>query len=144
MNMDNIVPDNFNGVISMINNNEVIFRKAYGYSNIPDKIENQIDTKFPTASAGKVFISVAIQILAEQGRISLDDPAGMFIKYDLGLINKDVTIRQLLNHTSGIADYFDESTMNSYEDLWKDYPNYRIRKSSDLLPLFRHSVTPSA
>jgi CubicO group peptidase (beta-lactamase class C family) len=42
----------------------------------------------------------------------------------------------LLNHTSGIADYFDESIMEEYAELWVDFPNYRIRKSSDLLPLF--------
>ena len=45
-------------------------------------------------------------------------------------------MRQLLTHTSGVPDYFDESIMDEYEELWIDFPNYRIRKNSDLLPLF--------
>lgn len=42
----------------------------------------------------------------------------------------------MLNHTSGIPDYFDESVMKDYDDLWKEYPNYKIRNSIDILPLF--------
>lgn len=45
-------------------------------------------------------------------------------------------MKQLLNHTSGVPDYFDESVMEKYEELWIDYPNYKIRHNSDLLPLF--------
>ncbi len=47
-------------------------------------------------------------------------------------------IRQLLNHTSGVPDYFDKSVMDEYEELWADYPNYKIRHNRDLLPLFVH------
>ncbi len=45
-------------------------------------------------------------------------------------------MEELLSHTSGIPDYFDESIMEEYEDLWRDYPNYKIRSNRDLLPLF--------
>ena len=45
-------------------------------------------------------------------------------------------MEQLLNHTSGVPDYFDESVMEEYEELWVDFPNYKIRHNSDLLPLF--------
>lgn len=45
-------------------------------------------------------------------------------------------MQQLLVHTSGVPDYFDESIMDEYEDLWIDYPNYKIRHNNDLLPLF--------
>ena len=47
-----------------------------------------------------------------------------------------MTVEQLLNHTSGVPDYFDESVMEEYEDLWVDLPNYKIRRNNDLLPLF--------
>ena len=39
-------------------------------------------------------------------------------------------------NTSGIPDYFDESVQTEYSELWTDYPNYKIRKSTDLIPLF--------
>ena len=55
---------------------------------------------------------------------------------DLNYIDGDVTVEQLLNHTSGVPDYFDETVMDEYEELWTNYPNYKIRCSSDLLPLF--------
>ena len=58
------------------------------------------------------------------------------LDFDLKEIDPQITIRQLLNHTSGIPDYFDETVMHEYEDLWKDFPNYRIRKSADIIPLF--------
>ncbi len=47
-----------------------------------------------------------------------------------------VTVRQLLTHTSGVPDYFDESVMTEYAELWVELPNYRIRRFCDLLPLF--------
>ena len=61
---------------------------------------------------------------------------GKLLDIPLNDIDKDVTVKQLLNHTSGVPDYFDESIMDEYEELWVDYPNYKIRHNSDLLPLF--------
>jgi CubicO group peptidase (beta-lactamase class C family) len=40
------------------------------------------------------------------------------------------------SYTTGIPDYFDESVMSGYADVFRDYPNYRIRSSKDVLPLF--------
>lgn len=61
---------------------------------------------------------------------------GKLLDIDLNYIDGDVTVEQLLNHTSGVPDYFDETVMDEYEELWTNYPNYKIRCSSDLLPLF--------
>ncbi len=55
---------------------------------------------------------------------------------DFKEIDPNITVSQLLTHTSGIPDYFDESKMDNYADLWRDYPNYKIRESKDLIPLF--------
>ncbi|MBY0755354.1 beta-lactamase family protein [Clostridium sardiniense] len=131
-----IIEDDFNGCISIKKNCTTIFESAYGYSDLANKLANTIDTKFATASAGKVFIAVAILQLVERGKLNLNDTIGKLLNFNLHDIDPDITIKQLLTHKSGIPDYFDESVMDNYEELWIDYPNYKIRTSEDLLPLF--------
>ena len=97
-----------------------------------------METRFATASAGKVFVAVGILQLIEKGLLHMEDKIGSFFDFDLEQIDKEITVKQLLTHTSGIPDYFDESVMTEYEDLWYDFPNYRIRSNKDLLPLFIH------
>ncbi len=136
MEFTKFIAKDFSGVISVTQNRGNIYQKAFGYADLANKLLNEIDTKFATASAGKVFVAVAILHLIEQRRLSFNSYIGDILDFDLKEIDPRITIRQLLNHTSGIPDYFDESTMNNYGDLWTDYPNYKIRMSSDLLPLF--------
>ena len=113
-----------------------LFQKAYGYANLADEIPNTTETKFATASAGKVFVSVAILQLIENGKLRFNNKIGDLLDFNLNAIDPGITIEELFTHTSGISDYFDESIMDNYESLWRDYPNYKIRTSSDLLPLF--------
>jgi len=136
MKIENLIGSNFSGVISIVQKEEIKFRGGFGFADIANKVSNEIDTKFGTASAGKVFVATGILKLIEDRLIDFDSKVGEILKFDLNQIDPDITIEQLLNHTSGIPDYFDESVMENYEDLWVDFPNYRIRKSSDLLPLF--------
>lgn len=126
----------FRGIIYIVRNNEVLRESVSGYADLPNQIPNTLETRFASASAGKVFVAVGILQLIEQGKLSLDDTLGKLLDIDLHDIDPDIRVRQLLNHTSGIPDYFDESVMDEYEELWTDFPNYRIRHNSDLLPLF--------
>ena len=132
----NIIPEDFHGAVLVSKNSKVLFESGFGFSDIPNKINNTVDTKFQTASAGKLFVAVGIMQLIEAGRLFLDSQIGDLLDFDLHLIDQKITVRQLLNHTSGIPDYFDESTMAEYSDLWVNFPNYKIRTSKDLLPLF--------
>ncbi len=136
MAFEEMVEKDFSGCISVVKNGTVIFEKNYGYADLSNKIPNKLNTKFATASAGKVFVAVAILQLIESEKLRFDDNIGNLLDFDLKEIDKRITVRQLLCHTSGIPDYFDESIMSEYDELWKDYPNYKIRKSSDLIPLF--------
>ena len=92
--------------------------------------KGSVTTRFATASAGKTFVAAGILQLIEAGRLHFEDTIGTLLEFDLHRIDPDVTVRQLLNHTSGIPDYFDESVMDEYEALWKDFPNYKIRSKS--------------
>jgi CubicO group peptidase (beta-lactamase class C family) len=136
MNIDNLVGQDFSGVVSVRKDREIIVQNSYGYADINNKVPNEPDTKFATASAGKVFVAAGILQLIEKGKLSFDDTIGNILDFDLKSIDKHITVQQLLTHTSGIPDYFDESIMEEYAELWKDFPNYRIRKSIDIVPLF--------
>ena len=134
--MKNLVPATFRGCVLVRRGGEELLRVCQGFRNLPDELPNRIDTRFPTASAGKAFTAVAVLQLIEQGRFALDDALGDLLPYDLGKIDRSVTVRQLLSHTSGVPDYFDESVMDDYAELWADFPNYRVRRNGDLFPLF--------
>ena len=136
MKINNLIDKDFRGIVYVVQNNTVICQKQSGFADLPNQIPNTLDTKFASASAGKVFVAVAILQLMECGKLHFEDTLGEILHIDLHQIDPDVTVRQLLTHTSGVPDYFDESVMDEYEDLWRDYPNYKIRHNSDLLPLF--------
>lgn len=90
------------------------FYEKMGFEIIPNEISNTIEGKFASVSAGKVFVALGILQLIERGRIKFDDTLGMLLDMPLNEIDKDVTVKQLLNHTSGVPDYFDESVMEEY------------------------------
>ena len=136
MDIKEIIDSNFRGNIYVVQDGKVIIENVSGFADLANEIPNTMETKFASASAGKVFVAVAILQLIEQGKLNFDDTLGKLLDIDLHDIDADVTVEQLLNHTSGVPDYFDESIMDEYEDLWVDFPNYKIRHNNDLLPLF--------
>ena len=109
----------------IVQNGKVLYERENGFADLSNEISNTVETKFASASAGKVFVAVGILQLIERERIKFDDTLGVLLDMPLNDIDKDVTVKQLLNHTSGVPDYFDESVMDEYEELWIDYPNYK-------------------
>lgn len=136
MDIKGMLDSNFRGNVYIVRDNAVLYESAAGFADLANEVPNSLETKFASASAGKVFVAVGILQLIEQGKIKFDDTLGTLLDIDLHDIDARVTVEQLLNHTSGVPDYFDESVMDEYEELWVDYPNYKIRHNSDLLPLF--------
>lgn len=136
MGIKEAIDRNFRGNIYVVQGGKVLCESVTGFADLANKIPNTIDTKFASASAGKVFVAAGILQLIEQGKMKFDDTLGDLIDIPFNAIDKEVMVRQLLTHTSGVPDYFDENVMDEYEELWIDYPNYKIRHNSDLLPLF--------
>ncbi len=134
--MKNLVPASFRGCVLVRRDGEILLKSCRGMRDLPNELPNGMDTRFPTASAGKAFVAVAILQMIEHGKLDFEDTVGELLPFDLGQIDPDITVRQLLNHTSGVPDYFDESVMDDYAELWADFPNYRIRRNGDLFPLF--------
>lgn len=138
MDINELFDKDFRGIIYVIQENKTIVERVSGFADLANEIPNTFDTKFASASAGKVFVATAILQLIDQGKLKLTDTLGELLATNLYAIDADVTVEQLLNHTSGVPDYFDESVMDEYEELWVDYPNYKIRHNNDLFPLFIH------
>lgn len=136
MNIESIIDKKFRGCVSISQNNNILFERAYGYADLANEIPNTLETKFATASAGKVFVAVGILQLIEKCLLQFSDKLENMFDFDLQKIDPNITVEQLLTHISGIPDYFDESLMDDYEELWTHFPNYKIRTNTDLLPLF--------
>lgn len=92
--------------IAVVNGGKLVFTHAYGKAHInPDKAATT-DMRYSIGSISKQFTAAAILLLQEQGKLSLNDTVG---KYVQGLTRGDeVTIRQILSHTSGYQDYWPE------------------------------------
>lgn len=129
---------NFSGVCMLKVKGETLFAKAYGYASRAFKIPNQIDTKFDTASITKIFTAAAVLQLIECGKLNFGDKITDIIDLSGTEIPTDVTIEQLLNHTSGIADDADEENGEDYSALFAEYPNYAMRECRDFLRNFAY------
>lgn len=127
----------FSGVVTVHQRGEQVFAQAYGDANKSDSLPNKIDTKFAVASGAKTFTAVAICQLIEQGVLALDTRLVDCLDVKFPQFDPAVTVHQLLSHTSGIPDYFDEEVMDDYEALWAERPMYKIRTPKDFLPLFQ-------
>lgn len=138
MSIESFIDKDFRGVVYILREDRIICERQTGFADLPNEVPNTVDTRFASASAGKVFVAVAVLQLIQRGKLQFESTLGEILDIDLHDIDPDVTVEQLLTHTSGVPDYFDESVMEEYEELWADYPNYKIRHNSDLLPLFIH------
>ncbi len=92
---------NFRGNIYIVQNGKVLYERENGFADLQNEISNTIETKFASASAEKVFVAAGILQLIERGKIKFDDTLGMLLDMPLNDIDKAVTVKQLLNHTSG-------------------------------------------
>jgi D-alanyl-D-alanine carboxypeptidase len=85
-----------------------IFRAAYGLRNRAERLPNLPDTRFNVASIGKLFTSLAILRFVTNGRIGLQDKLiAHWPDYPNNAVAEQVTIHQLLTHTSGIGNYWE-------------------------------------
>jgi D-alanyl-D-alanine carboxypeptidase len=114
----------FSGVQAEIATPRWTWNSAAGNSSRSPAVKAEPGMRFIVASVTKVFTSVAIQKLAEEGKLSLDDPIDRWLPPDVSqrIPNSSfITVRQLLDHTSGIADY-DEADIVFREHARPDIP----------------------
>ena len=90
--------------IAVAQDGRLVLAKGYGLANVELGVEATADTVYQLASVTKTFTATAIMMLARDGKLSLDDKITERLP-DLPEAWRDVTVRQLLNHTSGIKSY---------------------------------------
>ena len=89
--------------VAIAKDGKVVFAKGYGRADVEKDVAARPDTVFRIGSITKQFTGAAILLLRDEGKLSIDDPLSKFLPdYPRG---KDVTVRHLLTHTSGIKSY---------------------------------------
>ena len=90
--------------LAVVVGGKVAYLQAYGNARLEPRLAATPEMQYSVGSISKQFTAAAILLLQEQGKLSLDDHVS---KYVPGLTRGDeVTIRQLLSHTSGYQDYW--------------------------------------
>lgn len=94
--------------VTVVKDGKTVYEKAFGYADVPLGRKTEVNTIYPWWSASKLFTAVAILQLDERGRLELEDPLWKYLPYfevtDESGRDQTITIRQLLNHSSGLRD----------------------------------------
>ncbi len=136
----------FMGVVLIAEKGKVIFKKAYGYANFETQTLLTTSTPFNLAPVSKQFTAMGIMILAERGKLKYDDS---IVKYLPELDYKEMTIRHLLNHTSGLVEYvklfekykWGTSKIAGNSDVMDFFKKYKPKPRFKAGSAFRYSYT---
>ena len=121
--------------VAVIRKGEIVKAQGYGLANVEHNVPVTDRTIFQSGSLGKQFTATAVMLQVQDGRLSLGDPITKF--FDNAPASwRDITVRHLLTHTSGIPDYND-----GLLDYRKDYSEDELVKFASTLPL---DFTPGA
>jgi CubicO group peptidase (beta-lactamase class C family) len=99
-------PDTPGAVVAVIRDGKVLFSKAYGMADLERGVPLTVDSKMTVGSNSKQFTAFAIHLLAQDGKLSLDDDVRTYVP-EVPDFGKKITIRHLLHHTSGLRDFFE-------------------------------------
>lgn len=116
--------------IAIVKDGALAYAKAYGDAKVDPKVPATTQMRYSIGSISKQFTAAAILLLQEQGKLSLDDKVSKYVP-DLTRAN-EITIRQLLSHTSGYQDYWPQDyvmkpmlepiTARKLMDTWAKIP----------------------
>jgi CubicO group peptidase (beta-lactamase class C family) len=90
--------------LAVIKDGQIVYKRGYGMANLEHSIPMSTASIMDTGSVSKQFTAMAIALLAEQGKLALDDDVRKYLP-EIPQYEVPVTIRHLIHHTSGIRDY---------------------------------------
>ena len=121
----------FSGVITIAREGKIIYQKTTGYRDFASRTPLKKTDLFELASVSKQFTSMVIMLLQEKGQLQFDDPVEQY----LDIPYKNITIRHLLTHTSGLPDY--QAIMDEHWD------KSMVANNDDILNYLRRYAPPT-
>jgi D-alanyl-D-alanine carboxypeptidase len=116
--------------VAVVKDGQIVYEQAYGDARLDPRVASSPQMRYSVGSISKQFTATAILMLAEEGKLSLNDPVARFLP-NLTRAN-EVTIRQILSHTSGYQDYWPQDyvppfmlqtvTADKILDMWARKP----------------------
>jgi len=126
----------FSGGVYVRQSGKILYQKAFGYADRSNMIPNALDTRFGIASGTKFFTALAIGKLIQTGKLDFSSKIAELIPWDFQHYSREITIRQMLTHTSGIPDYYDEEKVDDFDNFKVEVPWYELKGPRDYLSVF--------
>ena len=101
--------------VAVVSQGQTVFMDGFGLADLETGAPIEPQSQFRLASVSKQFAGMAIMLLVEDGVLDYDDPITDYLP-ELSRIGKEITIRQLLQHTGGLPDYYEALTAATGED----------------------------
>lgn len=114
--------------LAVVKNGQIVLAKGYGFANVEHQVAVKPETIFQSASVGKQFTATAVLMLVEEGKIKLDEKIGKYLG-EVPDAWKNITVRHLLTHTSGMTDYPKDF------DFRRDYTEDELLKVAQAVPV---------
>lgn len=114
--------------LAVIKDGQIVLAKGYGLANVEHQVPAKAETIFQSGSMGKQFTATAVMMLMEDGKLAIDDKLNKYFP-DAPEAWRNVTIRHLLTHTSGMTDY------PSDFDFRRDYTEDELYQRAKGVPL---------
>ena len=130
----------FSGAVLVWRDGAPVFEHVGGLAHRGLGVPITSETRFAVASVTKMATAICALRLVEQGRVALDNRVVDLLptEHRPAALTPAVTLHHLLSHTSGLANYHDDSdpTLASFVANWDRLPTYHVRRPADLVPLF--------
>jgi len=119
--------DTFSGAALVAHGKDVLLSLAVGEADKGFHVKNDVETRFNLGSMNKMFTSVAIAQLAEQGKLSYDDRLSKYVDESWlpHEVTERITLRHLLTHSSGLGSYFNDTYQRSSRELFRKVDDYK-------------------
>jgi CubicO group peptidase (beta-lactamase class C family) len=128
-------PDRPGGVVAVVENGKVIFKRCFGQANVEYQLPTKPQTVYDVGQLAEAVTGMAVAMLEDQGKIAAADPAKKYLP-DMPSYAEGITIAHLIHHTSGLPDWYDLLTVagwNEGDAITADHIHKILKRQKQLL-----------